>query len=469
MKTFSKKLFILLASAILLSLPAFAQEKEDRSFTLEESIKFAIQHNVNIKNERLNQGIAKAQVRETLAQGLPQISGSADLTHNLEIPVSFLPGAIVGVPEAEYVPVQFGVPWQSGASIRLDQMIFNGSYFIGLRAAKVFKELAEKTQTKAEIDVAEAVSLAYFGALVAEDRLELLKNNYQRLDSLYRETKIMYDNGFVEAIDVQRIKVNLNNTRTEYENVQRSLGINLSALKFQMGIPVNSEIILAENIEDFDPVSSESFRNGFDYRNRIEYQQLQINRELAELEVKNNVAQYYPSLNAFANFGYNAGKPSLRALFEPTPDIQTTRNDQPVTLEGHTWNPYASIGLSLRVPIFDGLLKANRVRRTKLQKEQVEAQIQNLENGIDLEIQQAEVNYENSVASLAVQEENMELAQEVFRVAKIKYQEGVGSNLEVIEAENAYKTAETNYYNALYNALVARVAYQKATGTLYQN
>lgn len=467
MKLFSKNLLLLLIFAFSTA-AAWAQESGPRSFTLEESIAYAIQHNASVKNERLNRGIAKAQVGETTAQGLPQISATGEMTHNVEIPVSFLPGAIAGMPEADYVPVQFGVPWQSTASLSVNQMIFNGSYFVGLRAAKVFRLLAEKNEKKAEVDVAEAVSLAYYGALVAEDRLALLQENYRRLDSLHRETKAMYENGFAEAIDVQRVKVNLNNVRTEYESVQRSLGINLSMLKFQMGLPVSTDIILGEDIDDFDVEMPLEFQEDFDYRNRIEYQQLQVNNELAELDIRNNVVQYYPTLNAFFNYGFNAGKPTLDGLFQETPDIQTTMDGQPMVIEGRTWNPYASVGLRLNVPIFDGLLKANRIRRTRLEKEKVENQIQNLENSIELELQQARINLQNSLASLKVQEENIELAREVFRVAKIKYQEGVGSNLEVIEAENAYKTAETNYYNALYEALVARVAYQKATGTLFQ-
>lgn len=467
MKLFSKNLLILML-LLFLGQIAWAQDSGPRVFTLEESIEYAIQHNASVKNERLNKGVAKAQVGETTAQGLPQISATGEMTHNLEIPVSFLPGAIAGVPEAEYVPVQFGVPWQSTASLSVNQMIFNGSYFVGLRAAKVFRLLAEKNEKKAEVDVAEVVSLAYYGALVAEDRLALLQENYRRLDSLHRETRAMYENGFAEAIDVQRVKVNLNNVRTEYENVQRSLGINLSMLKFQMGLPVNTEITLGEKIKDFEAEMPQDIPEDFNYRNRIEYQQLQVNHELAELDIRNNIVQYYPTINAFANYGLNAGKPTLSGLFEETPDIHTTIEGQPVTLEGQTWNPYASVGLRINVPIFDGLLKANRIRRIRLEKEKVANQIQNLENSIDLELQQAQINLQNSLASLSAQEENIELAREVFRVSKIKFQEGVGSNLAVIEAENAFKTAETNYFNALYDALVARVAYKKATGTLYQ-
>lgn len=470
MKPFSKPLLLLLLAWIAgTAVQAQEQAPVKRVFTLQEAITYAVENNVTAKNERLGEGIAAAQVKETLAQGLPQINGSGNLTYNIKVPTSFLPLSAFDpeAPKDAYRPVQFGIPYQSTVSVNATQLIFSGAYFVGLQASKVFKELAERNTHKVAIDVAEGVALAYYGALVAEERLELLQANLQRLDTLYRETKAMNENGFVEAIDVQRIKVNLNNLRTEYENVQRSFSINIAALKFQMGIPLNQEIEISESIEDFrvDNLTPASFN---EYQRRIEYQQLQTTRKLAGLDIKQSRMQYLPTISAFGNIGYNAGKPELNQLFKETPDFFVDVDKESVLVEAHTWNQFAAVGLNLNIPIFDGFLKANTIRRKKLIAEQVENQIRNLESAIDLEVEQARINLQNSLQSLEIQQENKELAEEVFRVAKIKYQEGVGSNLEVIEAENSLKTADTNYYQALYNTLVARVAYDKATGTLYQ-
>lgn len=467
MKFHFKKLLLLPVALWLAGpMPLWAQEGASRSFTLEECIQYGIENNVNVRNERLNQGIAKAQVGETVAQGLPQINANGNLTYNIQRQTNFLPGALAG--QSGFIPVQFGTPFQSNVSATVSQLIFDGSYFVGLRASKVFKELADKGVVKARIDVAEAVALAYYGVLVSEERLTLLETNLGRLDSLYRETKAMNEQGFAEAIDVQRLKVNLNNLETEYQNVQRSLAINLNALKFQMGLPLEQPIEIAESIQDFENLSQLEVES-FNYADRIEYQQLNINRELAELDVSNTKSQYLPNLSAFFNYGYNAGRETFGEFFEPT--VLQTRDEQGVVVDEKTvdtWNGFAAVGINLNIPIFDGLLKANTIRRKKLLKEQVEIQIDNLENAIELETQQAQIVFINSLESLENQQENRRLAEEVFRVAKIKYQEGVGSNLEVVEAENALKSAETNYFVSLYDALVARVAYQKATGTLIQ-
>ena len=465
MKTFSKPIMLLLLAVFLSGTSLQAQQTAKRVYTLQEAIAHAVENNVNIKNERLNVGIANAQVKEILAQGLPQVNVNGNLTYNIERQTSFLPGQIAGQPGG-FIALQFGTPYASNVTASLNQMIFNGSFFVGLRASKVFKELAEKGGEKAKVDIAEAVSLAYYGALVSQERLELLSANLRRLDSLYRETQAMNENGFVEAIDVQRIKVNLNNMRTEYENVERSMAVNLNALKFQMGIPQEIEIDLAENISDFR-LDNSILNEQVGYSRRIEYQQLQINRVLAGLEIQNTRSKYLPNLTAFANAGYVAGRPTFSGLFKPTVLQETDKSGKVISEQTvDTWYPFASVGLNLNIPVFDGFLKANTIKRQKLVAEQLDNQIQNFENVIDLEISQSRINLTNSLQSLETQQDNMELAREVFRVAKIKYQQGVGSNLEVIEAENSLKTAETNYYQALYNALVARVGYEKATGTL---
>ena len=466
-RIFSPILMLLFLAGMVV--PAQAQEEAKKVFTLEECVAFAIENNVTVKNERLNEGIARAQIGETVAQGLPQLTGSGSITYNAEIATSYLPVSAFDptAPEDAYRPVQFGIPYQANAAINATQLIFSGSYFVGLRASKVFKELAEKNVVKAKIDVAEGVALAYYGVLVSQERLELLKANLNRLKTLYTETKAMNEQGFVEAIDVQRIQVNLNNLNAELNNVQRALEINMNALKFQMGLPLDLPIELAQDIQSFDKLPR-LLEEEVEYTDRVEYQQLKINRELAGLDIKKTTSEYLPTLSAFANLGWNAGKPELGQLFEETPDFYITdENEQEVLVEARTWNRFAAVGINLNIPIFDGLLKANTIRRKRLIAEQVDNQIQNLESAIEMEIEQARIVLKNSLQTLDSQQENRELAEEVYRVTKIKYQEGVGSNLEVIEAENALKTAETNYFQALYDALVARVSYKKAIGTLF--
>jgi outer membrane protein TolC len=261
----------------------------------------------------------------------------------------------------------------------------------------------------------------------------------------------MYDNGFVEKIDVDRLEVQFNNLKFEQDRVNRlqELGINL--LKFQMGVPLTQNITLTdslyfEGIENFavEPVSN------FDYNQRIEYSLLQTQKELAALDIRNNRAQYLPQLAAFGTFGYNPAASKFSNLF----DFK------------ERWYDYSLVGLQLNVPIFDGLSKHFKTQQARLAYEKTDQNMNLLQNSIDLEMRQASINLTNSLDALKSQKRNLELASEVLRVSRIKYQQGVGSNIEVNNAITSYKEAETNFYSALYDALIAKVDMDKATGKL---
>ncbi|MGB5928933.1 MAG: TolC family protein, partial [Cyclobacteriaceae bacterium] len=345
----------------------------------------------------------------------------------------------------------FGTKYDGTAAINVSQLIFDGSYFVGLRAARTYRELSAKESIRTRIETTEMVTKAYYGVLVSQERIKLVDENYERLDTLLRETSALYENGFAEKIDVDRIRVQYNNIRTERTRAARLHELNKDLLKFQMGYPVSQPIALK------DSLSRETFAEGvdniddFNYNDRIEYSQLQTNLDLAELDLKNNKVQYLPNLSAIFNYGYNTGSGSFDQMF--------------------TWNRwlnYGVLGLRLNVPVFDGLRKSYRIQKNRIQQEQVQNRMVLLENSIDLEMNRSATELQNALDVLDNQTENLELAREVYRVSKIKYEEGIGSNLEVVEAETDLRTAEVNYYTAMYDALIAKVDRQVAQGTLYE-
>ncbi|MEK6479781.1 TolC family protein [Catalinimonas sp. 4WD22] len=454
------------ASVILLvafAFPLHAQQSDttaiNGAMSLEECLEYAFVNSENIQNALLDIQIAKADVGVTKAQGLPQIDASVTYTNNFAVPTVYLPasaGNFVGgggnggqTPSDEEVALRFGIQHQSNATINASQMIFDGAYFVGLKAARVYSELARKDYLLTKSNIAEQVSKAYYTALVSQERSADLENNYQRLDSLLNETNLMYENGFAEKIDVDRIRVQFNNAKTQFENSLRSTEVSLLLLKFQMGMPIDSEIELSETIKDIEENWSVEDGNDFQYQDRFEFAKLQVNEQLVELDIKNNRVQYLPKITANANFGYNNGADNLGRLTDLS-----------------RWNELGSWGLNLSIPIFDGLQKYNRIQKNKLQLQQIQNSSSQLKNSIDLEIVQARVELENSIKNLQVQRENLELAEEVFRVTKIKYQEGIGSNIEVTDAQYALEQAETNYYSAMYDALIAKVDLEKALGKL---
>jgi outer membrane protein TolC len=454
-----KKLFFIF---FLLANPAlYAQD--DASFSLQQAIDYALANQTSVQNAQLDEQKAKATVGELRSIGLPQINGSASLIDNPELrrmffdPANpFFGGGAGGGPPFPRVeqsgnvmvaPNIFQVRSSGDASITISQLLFDGSYFVGLQAASTYRELAKKTTLQSKIETAEKVTKAYYLVLINQERAKLFDINIQRLDSLLRDLKIMRQNGLIENIDVSRVEVQYNNLVTEKEKFDNLHKLSMMLLKFQMGIPIEKNITLTENIQSiqFEPTLGET---SFDVSQRIEFSLLKTGERLQMLDLKNIRAKRLPSIAAFASGGLIRQDIRFWDLF------------------GNKWYSYSMIGVNATIPIF-GLQSQYRARQSRLELQKIRNQLNNLENGLKLEASNAEITYRNAVKSMETQKRNMELAQEVARVSKIKYKEGVGSNLEVTNAEAELKTAQINYYEAMYAAFVAKTDYQKSIGKLY--
>ena len=443
---------------------------EDQVWSLEDCLEYALENNPVVRISALGLDIADAQVGQTRAQGLPQINGAIGYTNNPAVQVNLVPdfltpviiqsqadlGAIpqpvadslIGLPR-DPLQFQLGQAHNGQASITLTQLLFDGSYFVGLQAARTYRELSQHDLQASRQDVIENVTKAYYGVLVNQERLILLQENLNRLNKLLDETSKLYEEGFVPKVDVSRLRVSRNNIQTEYNKVKNLAMLGEQLLKFQMGMPVEESLRVEADLRDIDwagqalPLDEEVVFN-----NRIEYRINQTNQRLAELDLKNVRAGYLPKLSLQAQGGANNQRGEFSELFT------------------EEWFGFASISVGLNIPIFDGLLKANMAQEKKIQAEQLKIQQEMLENNISLEVSNARVILENAVASLEVQQENMELAQEVFDLVRVKYKEGVSSNLELVDADNGLKEAQTNYYSAVYEALIALVDLEAALGMI---
>lgn len=457
---------VILLFTLLVVVQLKAQTSEE-TYTLEECLEYAYAHNVNTKNALIDQEIARADIKVTKADGLPQANAQATYDNNFAIQRVFLPDFISPsvyqvlkqeglldenqpVPDPGVFPAAFGTTHSGTAGVTVSQMVFDGSYFVGLEAARVYAELSSKDYELTKINVAEAVSKAYYTVLVNDERISFIRDEVGRLDTLLNETRVMYENGFAEKIDVDRISVQFNNAKTQLKQIERSIELGYQLLKFQMGMPINTPISLADKISDIDLNPTFAAAESFEYTNRAEFSQLQTNIRLTELQKKSFHIDRLPKLTANFSAGYNAGSNQFSDL--------TKFNDN--------WFEYGVIGASLSVPIFDGFRRTNQIQKNELQIQQLQNQEEYLRNNIDLEISEAQFVLRNNMEILEVQKENRQLAQDVFDVTKIKYQQGIGSNLEVVEAETALKEAETNYYSALYDAIIAKVELDKALGIL---
>jgi len=422
---------------------------------MQEAIDFAIKQNINVRNSQLDAVSAEARILEIKASALPQVSVNGSFTDNLIIQRAFLPAVFFdpkASPDAPAVPVQFGVNYAGNATASVNQLIYSASLNVGLRAAATYRELAQRTTQATKVTVAEQVAKAYYGVLVARERSKLLDLNIGRLDTLLRDTRASNQQGFVEKLDVQRLEVQANNLRAERQNVENLIQLSYALLKYQMGLSVNDEITLTEQLQDRNLTELESLiapDPTFQYQSRIEYSTLQTQLKLAELDIEGSKKGYYPTVSAFVNYGYNNGKNRIG-------DMVTT-----------PWLNFSTAGLSVQIPIFDGFLKKYQIaqKRVTLQKAQNSGEL--LKNSIDLQIRQSSITLNNGFQTLQTQLRNRDLAQEIVRVTRIKYKEGVGSNIEVLNAETSFREAQTNYFASLYDFLIAKVDQDKALGRLY--
>ena len=442
---------ILFTSLLLISFLSFSQKK---NLTLEECISLALENNENLKNSYLEEKISTALSKEYLSVGLPQISFEGGIKYNHEVQKSIIDISrfMPGVPEGTEQEVQFGQTYDGRMDLYVNQMIFNGSYFVGVSASRELIRLSEKMTKRNIIDIYESVQKAYFTALNTKSRIDLVNENLDRLSELLDQTNKLYENGFVEKLDIDRITVSYNNLKSEKIKADRLYDLSISVLKFQIGLPIQIEIELIGELSE-DMINNFSYElKDFDYSKRIEYSILQTDKNLKSYDLKNNRSQYLPQIYANYNYGYNSSASQSNLFFN-----------------SDRWKKFGTLGFLVVIPIFDGFLKRSKINQSKYKIEQIENQMMFLERSINLQINQSLANFENSKESLEITRKNLNLARDVYYASEKKYSEGVGSNLELIDSNNSLKTAQNQYYNALYESVIASIDIKKTLGVLLNN
>jgi outer membrane protein len=446
----------------------------DSSYTLQQCIDYALKSNYNIKSSEFDEYVSKAQIKEFRGAGLPQINGAGNVTYNPDLRRLFInynpstPGLFAfppGSPAGVYAsPNVITVKASADAGVNASQMLFNGSFFVGLKASKTVSELSHKSVMMNQIQVAENVSKAFYSLVINNERNKLLDANITRVDSLLKQTRTMNQQGFVEKIDVDRVEVTYNNLLVEKSKFNQLVELTKLLLKFQMGYDVNKDITIIGNINDANNLIASAFNSDTTfYQNRIEYKILETQYSLEKLNLKNKHMQSMPTLTAVGSLGYYRGANNVSGLFNKGTELPPQINNY-----YNKFYRYDYVGLNLNVPIFSGFSRYYRAQQSKITLQKIENNMDAFKQSASFQAKQAEINYKNSLQTVESQKRNMNLAAEVTRVTKIKYQQGVGSNLEVVTAETSHKEAQTNYYNALYDLIVSQIDYQKSLGTLYQ-
>lgn len=459
------RLLIVLLSFVLMQLNA---QNDTIKMSLQQCIDYALKNSATIKNISIDEEIAKARIKEIRAIGLPQINATAGIQHNLRLRDFFLlnnTGEAFGTqlpPQSlnkEFrIPNLFQLPNAIDGSVSFTQIIFSNSYLIGLKAAKVYAELANKNSIQSKSQVVSAVTKAYYLTIISTERMKLFDANITRLDSTFNQMGKMNKQGFVEQIDAQRLEVTLNNLKTEREKTNQLLALSGLSLKFQMGMPLETNLQTTENISEISISENDIQTSNIDKNNRPEYMQLTAAKRLQELDLKNQKSAYLPTLALTGDLGVFTSANSLGGVI-------TGKDFYSIDGKGR-WATYGVVTLGLKIPIFDGFARSARVQQSSLNMKKINNNVALLENSIDLQVKSAEVTLKNSIKTVEMQKKNMALAENVATISRKKYALGMGSNLEVTTAESALKEAQVNYYNALFDVVSAKVDFDLATGNL---
>jgi outer membrane protein TolC len=468
-----KKLLLIL-TGLLFTAAVFAQQNTTNApvynFSLADCINYAYQHQDTVLNAGLDVKSAEYKVKETTGIGLPQINGSASFQDYLKSPTTIFPdfitpltyGVLVkeGVKDgngnpikmpaiAGGIPVSFYQKYTSNLGVTLNQLIFDGSYLVGLRASRTYKELSQKNFARSKVEANVQVTKAYYQVLVSNERINLLNANITQLKQQLDQTTAQNRQGFVEKIDVDRLSVQYNDLVTTRDNTIRLLALNYELLKFQMGMPVGEHLVLTDKLEDvkLEDISLGEVSDTSSYHNRIEYGLVETQLKLNQLDLARRKAAYLPSLSANGN---------TSVLFQNNSFNQLFKTDYPATY----------VGLTLNVPIFSGFQRVNQVKQAKIAVLKTQNDLENIKNGLNLQADAARISYYNGLQSLNNQKKSREVAQEVLRVSKIKYQQGVGSSIEVTQAETALADADDKYIQGLYQALISKVDLDRAYGRI---
>ena len=452
---------------VLLLLPVLVTAQQRHELTVREAVELAYKNVVEVRNAQLDYRIQEAQNKEIFGQALPQVSGTVGASHYIKLPGILFPdatstavysilkeegvagsnGPITNVPEPQLRQVSFQQPWNFSAGAQLTQLLFQPDVFVGLQARQTALNLSAAQLEQTKEKVKDSAFRRYYAILIAEKQLQFLDSGIQRLEKLYRDDSIMYVNGFAEQLDLDRVQVQLNNLRTNRSVVESGINISYAALKFSIGLPQRDTVVLKENLT-VDSLKMGLLDESFKYEDRAEIRTLTYARRMQELDLKRTRLGYFPTVSAVGNYSLNG------------------QGQKFFTDNSTIWINSSFIGLNITIPIFDGFQRKYKIQQSQLRVEQVDNNIEYVKEAIDFDQVASKESLKNALLNLDIQERNMALAQKVYNTTKIKFEQGLGSSFEVLQADTDFQQAQSNYFQALYNATIARIGYLRSLGKL---
>lgn len=429
--------------------PLAAQNEEPAEMlriSLDDAKNFARENNYDIINAMKDIEIARQQVKETTAIGLPQVSASIAYNDFINIPTQLIPGEFFGEPAGTFIPVKFGTRYNMSLSGTINQLIFSGEYIVGLQAARAFVDLSKIQYDKMIIELQHNISESYYLVLIAARNIEILESNLESLQEIKEANVLLFENGFIEDIDVDQISLLISDLEANLLNMNNNYQVSKNLLKFQMGLKLGTQIELTDDLDLLMGRVDHELLTGraFDYRRNIDYQVLQNQQELAFLDLRRSQSLYLPRLYAFVNYSENAQRNAWNFL-------QSDRD----------WFKTTVFGVQMDIPIFESGSRSAKVKQKRIQLEQLEVIDEQLRTGLDIQYSTLRNDFINSWKVHQNKKQGLELSQKIYDRTRTKVLEGVASSVELQQIYTQYLSSESDYVMSMLQLFRSKLELEK--------
>ncbi len=399
----------------------------------------ALNYNRTIKNSGLAIDQSQEKLWETIAAGLPQVNAGADYTNAL--------GAEISIQFDENMPAtKIPIKPTSNFNLQVGQLIFNGSYWVGIQTAKLAKQLSEKSLKKTEQEVVSQVVEGYYLVLISEESVNILQNNTENLQEVYRKTEPLVRVGMMEKVELDQLSVQVNSLSNAVRQAERQFELAKNLLRVQLGVPAETELELTQSLSDFiDDDLIMGFNPAFEPDQNVDFQLMEVQEEMTEKMIKMQQANYLPTVTGFYNY--------TEKILKPAFDM----------------SPKHLVGFQMNIPVFSSGERRSKVKQAKIDLETTRNNKALLEEQLDIQYKQLQFNLTSALESYQTQKKNVEVSRDVYQNLRRKYEQGMISGLELTTADSNYLQAESEYLTSILEVLQSQNALEKLTGRITNN
>ena len=414
--------------------------------SLEQCIEYAIKNQPGVRQALLNESIGEQEIKANLAGWLPQVSAQYNLQHFLKLPTTILPD-FTDLSSGRRVAVQTGVANTSNVLLQADQTLYSNDVLLASKAARYSRLQFDQNTENTKINTVVNVSKAFYDIIFSQEQLRILDENITRQQKQYADARARYNSGLVDKTDYQRASISIANTRASRKRTEEAIKAKYAMLKELMGVPIESDFDIQYDNNVMQQDMQIDTTQSLVYTSRVEYRQLQTQKNLLQLNTSYYKWGFVPTVSAFINYNWVYQNNEFAQLYDQV-------------------YPTSVVGLSARIPIFQGTRRLHNLKRAQLQEKSLDLEVENARNSINTEFQAALANYKSDYNEYLTLQENAQIAEEVYNTIKLQYDEGIKAYVDLIVAETDLQTAQINYYNALYRVLASRLDYERALGKI---